>query len=193
MPGGCDSTVTLHLTIFPLPEACFNYYTLGDNYEVETLLHFEECTPGMVNYHWDMGNMVMFEEPSFDYAYVYGGVYRVTLYVTDENGCTAERSDMVVIKNPELQIFVPSSFTPNQDGLNDLFKPIGLNVADDQYLFMIYDRWGHLVFQTTDPEEGWDGSFKGQMVPNNSVMSWTLRCTSDMGMVRKKGAVVVIY
>ena len=193
MPGGCDSTVTLHLTIFPLPEACFNFYTLGDNYEVETLLHFEECTPGMVNYHWDMGNMVMFEEPSFDYAYVYAGVYRVTLHVTDENGCSAERSDIVVIKNPELQIFVPTSFTPNQDGLNDLFKPTGLNVTDDQYLFMIYDRWGHLVFQTTNPEEGWDGSYKGQMVPNNSVMSWTLRCTSDMGMVRKKGAVVVMY
>ena len=72
-PDGCDSTVTLHLTIFPLPVPCFQYYTLGENYEVETLLHFEECSPGMVDYHWDMGNSVVFEDTAFDYAYETAG------------------------------------------------------------------------------------------------------------------------
>lgn len=190
---GCDSIVTLHLTIFPLPQACFNYYTLGGNYEIGTMLHFEECSPNMTNYHWEMGNSVAFEEPAFDYAYMSAGSYRVTLRVTDENGCTAEQHRVVVIKNPELQIFLPNSFTPNQDGLNDVFKPTGLHITDDQYLFVIYDRWGHIVFQTADPEEGWDGTYKDQKVPNNSVMSWTLRCASDDGMVRKKGMVVVMY
>lgn len=190
---GCDSIVTLHLTIFPLPQACFNYYTLGENYEIGTMLHFEECSPNMTNYHWEMGNSVTFEEPAFDYAYMSAGSYRVTLRVTDENGCTAEQHRVVVIKNPELQIFLPNSFTPNQDGLNDVFKPTGLHITDDQYLFVIYDRWGHIVFQTADPEEGWDGTYKDQKVPNNSVMSWTLRCASDDGMVRKKGMVVVMY
>ena len=191
--SGCDSTVTLHLTVFPLPEACFNYYTLGENYEIGTMLHFEECTPNMINYHWEMGNSEVFEEPAFDYAYMSAGTYRVTLRVTDENGCSAERHRIVVIKSPELQIFVPNSFTPNSDGLNDVFKPTGLHITDDQYLFVIYDRWGEVVFRTTDPEQGWDGTYKGQLVPPNSVMSWTLRCASDMGMVRKKGVVVVVY
>ena len=190
---GCDSTVTLHLTVFPLPVACFNFYTLGENYEIETMLHFEECSPNMVNYHWDMGNSVVFEEPDFDYAYMYAGTYRVTLRVTDENGCSAERHRVVVIKNPELQIFLPNSFTPDQNGLNDLFKPIGLHVTDDHYLFVIYDRWGEVMFRTTDPEQGWDGTYKGQLVPPNSVMTWTLQCASDRGMVRKKGTVVVLY
>lgn len=190
---GCDSTVTLHLTIFPLPVACFNYYTLGENYEIETMLHFEECSPNMVDYHWDMGNSDAFEEPAFDYAYRTAGTYRVTLRVTDENGCSAERHRVVVIKNPELQIFLPNSFTPDQNGLNDVFKPVGLHITDDHYLFVIYDRWGEVMFRTTDPEQGWDGTYKGQLVPPNSVMTWTLQCASDMGMVRKKGVVVVIY
>lgn len=190
---GCDSTVTLHLTIFPLPVACFNFYTLGENYEIETMLHFEECSPNMVNYHWDMGNSDVIENPAFDYAYRSAGTYRVTLRVTDENGCSAEHHRVVVIKNPELQIFVPNSFTPDQNGLNDLFKPVGLHVTDDHYLFVVYDRWGEIMFRTTDPEQGWDGTYKGQLVPPNSVMTWTLQCASDMGMVRKKGTVMVLY
>ena len=192
--NGCDSTVTLHLTIFPLPEACFNYYSLEDNFEIETMLHFEECSPNMVNYHWDMGNSVVFDVPAFDYAYKGAGTYMVTLRVTDANGCSAERHRVVEIKNPELQIiYVPNSFTPNRDGLNDVLKPIGLHITDYKYQFVIYDRWGEVVFKTTDPEQGWDGTYKGQLVPQNSVMSWTLRCASDMGMVRKKGMVVVVY
>ena len=117
----------------------------------------------------------------------------MTLRVTDENGCSAERHRVVVIKNPELQIFLPNSFTPDQNGLNDVFKPVGLHITDDHYLFVIYDRWGEVMFRTTDPEQGWDGTYKGQLVPPNSVMTWTLQCASDRGMVRKKGVVVVIY
>lgn len=192
-PDGCDSTVTLHLTILPLPEVCFDYYTLGDNYELGATLHFEECTPNMTNYHWDMGNSVVFEEPAFDYMYEHSGTYRVTLMVTDENGCQNQRQRVVEIKEPEMQIFIPSSFTPNKDGLNDVFKPTGLHITDDHYLFVIYDRWGEVVFKTTNPEEGWDGKYKGSIVPNGSVMTYTFRCASEKGMERRKGMVVVVY
>ena len=183
---GCDSVVTLHLTVHPLPVACFNYFTLGDSYEIEIPLHFEECTPGMENYHWDMGN-------AFDYTYFQAGSYRVSLTVTDENGCTAEKHRVVVIKTPEMQIYIPNSFTPNHDGTNDVFKPMGMYITDDHYLFVIYDRWGEIVFRTTNPDEGWDGKYKGAIVPNGSVMNYTLQCVSEKGMVKRKGAVVVVY
>jgi gliding motility-associated-like protein len=192
-PDGCDSTVTLHLTILPLPEVCFDYYTLGDNYELGAILHFEECTPNMTNYHWDMGNSVTFEETAFDYMYEHSGTYKVTLMVTDENGCQNTHQRTVEIKEPEMQIFIPSSFTPNQDGLNEVLKPIGLHITDDHYLFVIYDRWGEVVFKTTNPEEGWDGKYKGSIVPNGSVMTYTLRCASEKGLERRKGMVVVVY
>lgn len=192
-PDGCDSTVTLHLTILPLPEVCFDYYTLGDNYELGAILHFEECTPNMTNYRWDMGNSVTFEETAFDYMYEHSGIYKVTLMVTDENGCQNTHQRTVEIKEPEMQIFIPSSFTPNQDGLNEVLKPIGLHITDDHYLFVIYDRWGEVVFKTTNPEEGWDGKYKGAIVPNGSVMTYTLRCASEKGLERRKGMVVVVY
>ena len=74
-----------------------------------------------------------------------------------------------------------------------MLKPIGLHITDDHYLFVIYDRWGEVVFKTTNPEEGWDGKYKGAIVPNGSVMTYTLRCASEKGLERRKGMVVVVY
>lgn len=57
-------------------------------------------------------------------------------------------------------VFVPNSFTPDNDGFNDFFKPIGINVSELK--FYIFNRWGELIFKTTDIEEYWDGTHKGE-------------------------------
>ncbi len=66
----------------------------------------------------------------------------------------------------EYVYFTPNAFTPNGDGINDVFHPIG-NVIDlETYELSIYDRWGQVIFQSTDPYEGWDGTAGGKEVPN---------------------------
>jgi gliding motility-associated-like protein len=63
-----------------------------------------------------------------------------------------------------INIYVPRVFTPNGDGVNDVLKPILVGIASFQY-FTVYNRWGNIVYQTTDPNQGWDGTMKGVPQP----------------------------
>jgi gliding motility-associated-like protein len=87
------------------------------------------------------------------------GNYRVTLTATNIFNCKDEVSKFVEIKN-DFSVFIPNSFTPNYDGLNDNFKPVfslyGLDYT--KYKLEIFDRWGHELFSTNDFSEGWNGT-----------------------------------
>ena len=85
------------------------------------------------------------------------GYYRVT--VTNANGCQASDSTYVTI-DCDPYVFFPNAFSPNQDNVNDVFKPLLYKV--DNYRMAIYNRWGQEVFSTTDPDKGWNGKIKGQ-------------------------------
>lgn len=92
------------------------------------------------------------------------------LQVTDRFLCVGRDSVTIFPKNCIEGVFVPNAFTPNRDGVNDLFMPI-MNADVKQYRFMVYDRWGHIVFETTTLNKGWDGKVSGQ--PNDrSVFAW---------------------
>mgnify|MGYP003376584512 FL=1 len=61
-------------------------------------------------------------------------------------------------------IFIPNTFTPNGDGRNDVWLPVGNNIGE--YEMYVFDRWGGVVFHSTDVNTGWDGTINGQQVPN---------------------------
>ncbi len=63
-----------------------------------------------------------------------------------------------------INIYVPRAFSPNNDGVNDLLKPILVGIQTFHY-FTVYNRWGNIIFTTTDPNQGWDGTFKGVPQP----------------------------
>jgi gliding motility-associated-like protein len=89
-----------------------------------------------------------------------------TYYLTtvDANGCTTVDSVTVTVVVIELHFVMPNAFSPNGDGANDLIAPIvrGRFVQMD---FRIYNRWGELLFHTTDDQTGWDGTFNGHAQP----------------------------
>ncbi|HTI93772.1 MAG TPA: Ig-like domain-containing protein [Puia sp.] len=68
------------------------------------------------------------------------------------------------VKFAPINIYVPKVFTPNNDGTNDLLKPILVGIQTFHY-FSVYNRWGNLIFTTQDPNQGWDGTFKGVAQP----------------------------
>ena len=68
-------------------------------------------------------------------------------------------------------IFIPNTFTPNGDGTNDVFIPIGKNIAA-MHLY-VFDRWGNQLFESDDPTMGWDGTFAGNIVKNDMYV-WRL-------------------
>ncbi len=95
------------------------------------------------------------------------------LQVTDKYGCKGKDSINVMLKNDCITgIYVPNAFSPNGDTKNDVFKPLVYKPVK-QYLFKIYNRWGILVFQSSNPSQGWDGKVGGQAQDGNTF-TWIL-------------------
>ncbi|MBL0884373.1 MAG: gliding motility-associated C-terminal domain-containing protein, partial [Chitinophagaceae bacterium] len=90
-------------------------------------------------------------------------LYRVR--VTDAGGCYGEDDILVKVLKSQPDILVPSGFTPNGDGKNDILKPIPVGITELQY-FRIYNRWGQLLFSTSQQGIGWDGRYNG--IPQGS-------------------------
>ena len=73
----------------------------------------------------------------------------------------------------EYGLYIPNSFTPDGDGLNDGFAPNGFGISEQDYSFFIYDRWGELIFESYEKFAPWFGTYKDKIVPND-VYVWKL-------------------
>ncbi|MFT6845714.1 MAG: gliding motility-associated-like protein, partial [Flavobacteriales bacterium] len=109
--------------------------------------------------------------------------YAITQITTTSFDCNDTTIKIIPIK-PILRVFVPNSFTPNQDGINGLFMPV-LYAAEKEYLeFSVFDRWGKLIFHTQDQTQGWDGTFEGMDIPSG-VYSYVIKVRSLEGILEK--------
>jgi gliding motility-associated-like protein len=90
-----------------------------------------------------------------------------------------------------MEIFVPSAFTPNNDGKNDFVYPIAAGFKKLMY-FKIFNRWGQQVFDITQNEQGWDGIYKGVPQPVNTYIWMAEGIGIDNKSYRKKGTIVLI-
>jgi gliding motility-associated-like protein len=108
--------------------------------------------------------------------------------VTDSNGCKV--SDTVTIVDA-LNIFaIPNAFTPNGDGLNDIFIPNQQNLAVME--MKVFNRWGQLVFSSSDVNKGWDGKYNGVKEEMGTYV-YQIRATFfDGTSAEKKGNVVLL-
>lgn len=112
-----------------------------------------------------------------------------TVYFIDENGCSAEGNVLVLVNFIE-GVGVPSAFSPNGDGINDILFVRGYGLAAIN--LVVYNRYGEVVFETTDQNIGWDGTFKNRD-ENPGVFTWVLQydfITGNKGM--QKGNTTLI-
>jgi gliding motility-associated-like protein len=89
-------------------------------------------------------------------------VYRVTAYQRGNNNIVSTSNYAEVI--PPVSIFIPSAFTPNNDGYNDDFGVKGEGI--ENYKMLIYNRWGQVIFSSTNPMEHWDGNYNNEPAEN---------------------------
>lgn len=82
---------------------------------------------------------------------------------SDKDGCTLKDSVNVFIEK-QYYFYIPSAFTPNNDGLNDVFRPSANRVSG--FEIKIFNRWGQLLFKSNKVPEGWDGKLHGVLQPN---------------------------
>jgi len=102
-----------------------------------------------------------------------------TLFATDANGCTDSAGTLIVVVGDSVEpddcftsYYIPNAFTPNGDGYNDIFFIYGRGV--EEMRLRIYNRWGELIFETTNQSEGWDGTYRGELL-NPDVFVYELR------------------
>lgn len=115
------------------------------------------------------------------------GNYYVT--VADKFGCTATDSAAVTVSCDD--IFFPTAFSPNGDGINDLFGPLGNTSNVTNYTFQVFNRYGNSIFSTTNPAKKWDGKLKGQLQIGVYVwyVNYSIRSRKNLF---QKGTVLIV-
>jgi gliding motility-associated-like protein len=128
----------------------------------DTKIEFESVNSNnVVDWYWlfdSIQNLGVspLSDPDFVFPIDMGGDYPVTLVVTDENGCSNQITRIVEILDL-FALYIPTSFTPNNDGVNDSFFVQGTDIDPDRFKMEVFNRWGNKVFQTNDLNEPWFG------------------------------------
>lgn len=116
-----------------------------------------------------------------------------TVTIVDSLGCSRTASITIYVISTDCSsdaVFVPNTFTPNGDGKNDVLYARSNSLTE--IYFAVYNRWGELVFETSDLHKGWDGTYKGMKV-DPAVFAWYIKGTCNTGTeFFKKGNVTVI-
>jgi gliding motility-associated-like protein len=111
------------------------------------------------------------------------------LEALDQNGCRVSDSLTVTVLD-DIFMYIPSSFTPNEDGINDYFSVTALPLSS--FSISVYNRWGTMVFQSSSQYEGWDGRYLNEKV-EQGVYSYMLRASTVNGdIIDKVGSVTLI-
>lgn len=117
-----------------------------------------------------------------------------TVEVTDANGCkgiAALSLEKICASCEDPFIFVPNAFSPNADGRNDILYVRGEQVIEEMD-FIIYNRWGQKVFESRDPKNGWDGTFKGEKLgPDSFGYYLTVKCFDGKTYVNKGNVSII--
>jgi len=155
---GCTDTAGTILTIKPKPDCSFEYIENSEN--TRGKLHFNNQTTGASVYLWDFGNDITSTLAEPDITYKLEGEYTITLVATSPGGC----NDTAMKQYYYIPGFwLPNAFSPDNNGHNDIFRPVTQRTTLEPYQLLIFDRWGQLIFSSSNPEKGWDGTFEGKL------------------------------
>jgi len=115
--------------------------------------------------------------------------YKVT--ATNSTGCFGVDYILVRVYKSKPDILVPSAFTPNGDGKNDIIRPILLGISKLNY-FRVYNRWGQLLFNTSEFNKGWDGNINGAAQQSGTYVYMTEGVDYLGNTIFRKGTIVLI-
>ena len=199
--NGCDSIITLNLVInsrtFSAINAAIcsgqNYagYTTAGTY-IDTLVAANGCDSIRTLKLIEKTKSFSTIDTTICSGQNYGGHTTTGTYVdilAAANGCDSIRTLNLTVKN-NCSIYIPNAFTPNKDGLNDLFKPT-INLSFQQFSFIIFNRYGQKIFETREYGKGWDGTYKGKDQPTGSYV-YRIKFTNSFGWKSENNGTVLL-
>lgn len=166
---GCagDTSSINAIIVYPLPSGSITTNTT----EVDIfypIINFQGEASGEINtWAWELGDGTSSFEQNFEHEYLDTGYYFVELLVVNINGCIDTVTDTIRI-NDAFSFYIPNTFTPNSDGINDAFQGKGSGIA--KYTLRIFNLWGEQIFFSTDPKAAWEGTTnnEGKVAPNGT-------------------------
>lgn len=180
-PQGCINAASMTDFVCIMPNPLAGFY--ADEYvisNVENGTNFWNTSIGAETYLWDFGDgspNVTNENTFHEFNETDGfnsTDYAVTLFAISEYGCIDSTVRYITV-NPSLIFYVPNTFTPDGDSYNNIFYPVFSSGYDyKNYAFMIFNRWGELIYETNQIGEGWDGTYKGHEC-QEGVYTWKLK------------------
>ena len=168
--NGCknDTTFFNYIEIYDYPVAGFTSHPNPASILTPTVQFQDTSSQDVVLFDWtfyDSTNTIIGTDYEQNPIYNFSGVveqqYYVQLYVENQNGCSDTVNGIQIVEG-EYALFLPNSFTPNGDGMNDSFYPVGDKISVENYSFKIFNRWGEMVFSTREFGASWDGTYKGK-------------------------------
>lgn len=161
--NGCDESV--NMTISQPSPVIAGFYTEQTELTIlDTEVNFTNTSQGANQYEWDFDDNTQISNesnPIHNFPEEVGN-YNVQLVAFNDNNCSDTIRGLVQI-NDELIFYIPNTFTPDDNDFNEIFVPVFYSGYEpDDYNFMIFNRWGELIFNTKSPNVGWDGSYQGR-------------------------------
>jgi gliding motility-associated-like protein len=167
--NGCSGSLIKDsiISVLQAPTAVFNMNPQPTTI-INPTISFTSQSIQAIRWNWSFGDTPQstsnLENPQFTYPD--SGHYQVQLIVTSVDGCSDTITHTVIVKE-DFVIYIPNAFTPNDDGINDVFLPSGTGISSNNYNLQIFDRWGELVFKSTSLNIGWNGKIKNVITPEN--------------------------
>jgi len=182
--NGCSSaTTTLPVTIFPPPVPSFTANPQTTFLDQQPDISFIDSSSNTISWLWNFGDTISGSDNNSSlvsptHTYTAEGIYTVWLIATSPDGCIDSTSlDVHVI---DLHFYaIPNAFTPDGNGLNDIFQPS--STSFEYFYLYIFDRWGDLVFGGSDLKNlGWDGTYRGVRAKQDVYVWYMIYKLKDM-------------
>ncbi|MBR6904878.1 MAG: choice-of-anchor L domain-containing protein [Bacteroidales bacterium] len=192
---GCSDSLTLEnvVHVAGYPHADFLFSPSEPQNGEEVFFYNQSTGTNLTDFVWNFGDghSSYVQDPSHAYHLQESDLMTVRLTVTNSDGCSDDTIQVVPVED-NFAFYVPSAFTPNTDGVNEVFLPKVNGVAN--YEFVIYSRDGELIFYTNNPEQGWDGTLDGKPAPQG-VYVWKInyaRIGTPEEMKARNGSVTLV-
>ena len=183
---GCLDSIGKWYSIYNPPIASFEY----NPFTVSTLqseMNFATTTANFISVFWDFDDSTYSVLPNPLHEFEDPGIYDVMLMVTDSNQCIDSVMHRITMYY-DFVLFIPNTFTPDKDGMNDKFGPKGIRMEKyESYEFTVFNRWGEKVFTTDKVSEQWDGANGLQ-----GTYTWSIIIIDELDAVRKKSGKVML-
>ena len=193
----CKSNLTIedYILINPIIEARFEIdpeiVSIHGTSNLEVSNNVDEDS----YFKWALSDTILWENvftPNIADSIFDTGTYRLKQYTINQFGCIDSTSRIFKV-TPIYSLFVPTGFSPNGNGTNDTFGPVGRYFDMNSYSFQIYNKWGELVFETNDFYEHWDGKTRNGEIAPMDTYAWIIRLV-DMDGNNKvmRGAITLL-